>query len=136
MYESTRIMAESIADGMRMEDPEVKIKIYNCASAERSDIITEMFKSKKILVGSPNINSGILGAVAALLEEIRGHAFVGKKAATFTSYGWSPVALKMMNARLQEGGLEVVNDGIKIQWKPDAKGVQECREFGKNFIHA
>ena len=60
MWDSTRRMAEAIARGITEADPAVAVKLYNIARSDKNDVITEIFKSKAILVGSSTINRGIL----------------------------------------------------------------------------
>ena len=52
MWDGTRKMAEAIAKGIELADPNVKIKLYNAAKTDKNDILTEVFKSKTIVVGS------------------------------------------------------------------------------------
>ena len=68
-------MAENIAIGIKVEDPEENIKLLNIAKADNNDVITEVFKSKTIVMGSPTINKGITVAAAGLLKEIEGLRF-------------------------------------------------------------
>jgi anaerobic nitric oxide reductase flavorubredoxin len=70
MWDSTRVMAEQIAAGIKSADDKVTVKLFNLAKTDKNDAITEIFKSKAILLGSPTVNNGILVAVAAILEEI------------------------------------------------------------------
>ena len=133
MYDSTRKMAEAIAEGIRQADDKVAVKLFNCARSDKNDIITEVFKSKALIVGSPTINKGILSAVAGLLEEIKGLGFKNKKAAAFGSYGWSGESAKVITGKLQEGGFEVPNDGLREMWNPDKQGREKCISFGKAF---
>jgi anaerobic nitric oxide reductase flavorubredoxin len=133
MWDSTRRMAEAIAEGIKQTDDKVAIKLFNCARSDKNDIITEIFKSKALLVGSPTINKGILSAVAGLLEEVKGLAFKKKKAAAFGSYGWSGESVKVITEKLKEGGFEVVNEGIREMWNPDKQGRENCINFGKTF---
>lgn len=79
MWDSTRVMAEQIAAGIREADDEVTVKLHNLAKTDKNDAITEVFRSKAILMGSSTINNGILVHVAALLEEIKGLKFKDKK---------------------------------------------------------
>ncbi len=131
MWNSTRIMAESIVQGIKEVDPQVSVKIFNIARRDKNDVITEIFKSKGIVLGSPTINKGYLSAIAALLEEIRGLGFKDKKAAAFGSYGWSGETVKLICESLRHSGWQVVNEGLKIQWKPDDAGINQSIEFGK-----
>jgi flavorubredoxin len=133
MWNGTRVMAEKIASGISKVDKKVNVKIFNIAKTDKNDIITEIFKSKAILVGSPTINRGILVSVAGLLEEIKGLQFKNKKAAPFGCYGWSGESTKIISESLQAAGFETVDDGIKAMWNPDAENVEKCIEYGSRF---
>ncbi len=136
MWESTRKMAESIIRGIRSADPDVTVKLFNSAREDKNDIITEIFKSKAILVGSSTINNGYLNSIGGLLEMVRGLKFKGKKAAAFGSYGWSGEAVKQITEHLSHAGFGIVNDGIRTLWVPDARAEQECADYGELFVKA
>jgi len=136
MWDGTKRMAEHIAKGIKQADKDVTVKLYNVSLSDKNDIVTEIFKSKGILIGSPTINRGILSAIAGLQEEIRGLGFKKKKAAAFGTYGWSGESVKMITEGLKTAGFEVVNDGIKALWNPDEKSLAECISFGKGFAEA
>jgi anaerobic nitric oxide reductase flavorubredoxin len=133
MWNSTRKMAEAIATGIKAVDNKVTVKVLNSAKSDKNDIITEVFRSKAVLVGSPTINKGILYSVAGILEVIQGLKFKGKKAAAFGAYGWSGESVKIINERLKEAGFEIVADGFRTLWKPDSKSLVDCHEFGKKM---
>ena len=96
MYDSTRHMAEAIAEGIKQQDQNTNIRIYNAANSDRSDVMTEIFRSKGVIIGSPTVNNGILSSVAAIVEELIGFGLTGKKAAAFGAYGWSPTSTKII----------------------------------------
>ena len=121
-------MAECIAQGLLEADPTLTVKLYNSAVDDKNDIVTEVFKSKAILVGSPTINYGFLYSIGGIMEMIRGLKFKNKKAAAFGSYGWSGEAVKQITALLQGAGLDVVNDGLRCQWNPDQATQETCRQ--------
>lgn len=134
MWNSTRVMAEQIAAGVREADPQVTVKLFNLAKTDKNDAITEIFKSKAILLGSPTVNNGILVAVAALLEEMKGLKFKHKKAGAFGSYGWSGESVKLLSEKLSDSGFEVVDQGLRITWSPDPEQINRCREYGRAFV--
>ncbi len=134
MWEGTKTMAENIALGIKQADSKVNIKLYNIAKTDKNDIITEIFKSKLILVGSPTIGKGITSATAGILEEIEGLGFKNKKAASFGCYGWSGESVAKINGLLEKSGFQIVNQGIKCLWNPDDAALLECVEFGKKLI--
>ncbi|MGQ4912680.1 MAG: anaerobic nitric oxide reductase flavorubredoxin [Candidatus Thorarchaeota archaeon] len=134
MWNSTRRMAEGIAEGIRSVDKKTTVRLFNCARSDKNDIITEVFKSKAILVGSSTIGNGILSSVAGLLEEIKGLRFKGKAATAFGSYGWSGEAVKIINNLLEESGFRIVGEGLRELWNPDEEAYQRCVGFGKEFV--
>ncbi|HEX7513968.1 MAG TPA: anaerobic nitric oxide reductase flavorubredoxin [archaeon] len=132
MWDGTRRMAEAIAHGITAADPDVTVKLFNIARSDKNDVITEIFKSKAVLIGSPTVNKGILSSTAAILEEMGGLKFQNKKAAAFGCYGWSGEAIKVISQRLKEGGFQVLNDGIMEKWNPNVKAIDNCIRFGKD----
>lgn len=133
MWNGTRVMAEQIAKGIGVADPELNIKLLSSSKTDKNDIIAEIFKSKAILVGSPTINKGILTSVAGLLEEVRGLGFKGKKAAAFGCYGWSGESVTVLNDMLTKAGFEVAADGLKVLWNPTGEAQAQCREYGRKL---
>jgi len=130
MWNGTRVMAEKIAQGIKQADPQVNLKLYNLAKSDRNDVMTEIFKSKAILVGSPTINRSVLTSIAGLLEEAKGLKFKNKKAAAFGCYGWSGESVKVIKGGLEAAGFQVVDDGIRCTWNPDQSGIDTCVEYG------
>ena len=132
MWNSTRKMAEAIAKGIKNVDKEVEVKLMNTSKDDKTDVLTEVFKSKTILVGSPTVNNGYLHSIAGILEMIKGMKLKGKKAAAFGSYGWSGEAVKQITEELKKSGLEILNDGIRVEWTPGVEMENKCNEVGEN----
>lgn len=133
MWNATKRMAEAIAEGIRSVTPGTTVKLYNAAEEDKNDIITELFKSKAFLFGSSTVNKGIMNATGGLLEMLRGLGFKNKKAAAFGSYGWSGESVAILEEKLRDAKIELVQDGLKVLWNPDEEALEKCREFGRNF---
>lgn len=133
MYGNTKKLAESIGAGIHKSSPETVVKILNASKTDGSDIITNVFKSKGIIVGSSAINNGILNTVSGLLQEICNLAVENKKAAVFGSYGWSPKPIDGIAEQLKNGGFDVYSEILKSQWSPDETTLEKAKEFGANF---
>jgi flavorubredoxin len=131
MWSGTRAMAESIAAGIREVKRDMAVKLFNASNTDKNDIITEVFKSKAIGVGSPTINQGMLHSIAALLEQMRGLKFKNKKAFSFGCYGWSGESVRMIQDGLSAAGFAVMGDGVRALWNPDEKAAEACVEFGR-----
>jgi len=136
MWNGTRIMAEAIAEGIRAASPNTTVKLHHTVKSDRTVMITDVFRSKMVLVGSSTINKGMLPSVAGILEEMRGLGFKRKKAAAFGSYGWSGESVKLITGRLGEAGFDMVNDGLRLLWRPDEQGREQCRQWGRELAAA
>lgn len=135
MWDGTRHVAEKIAEGIKKKDKKVNIKLHNSSKSDKNDIITDVFKSKLIIIGSPTINKGVLNSIAALLEIIRGLGFKEKKVSAFGCYGWSGESVELINESLKKSGFEVINNGFKALWNPDNESLNKAYEFGANLVN-
>jgi anaerobic nitric oxide reductase flavorubredoxin len=134
MWDGTRKAAEAIASGIKEANSSIAIKLYNAARSDNNDIITEIFKSKGIVVGSPTINKGVLHSIAGLMDVAKGMKFQQKKGAAFGCYGWSGESVKVVNELLEEAGFELINsEGLRMLWNPDEEAVAACIAFGKEI---
>lgn len=134
MWESTGKMASAIAHYLNEIDPEVRVKVFNIAKTDKNDIITEVFKSKAIAVGSSTCVNEVLPNVQAILHFMKTLKFKNKKAAAFGSYGWSGESVKLLEQRLAEAGFEVVDAQARIQWIPDNESIQQCRDVAEALL--
>lgn len=133
MWKSTRRMAEMIGDGIKSVDPETSVKLFSASHADKNDILTEIFRAKAFLVGSSTINKSILFSISGILDMVKGLGFKDKNVAAFGSYGWSGEHVDIIEQRLKEAKLNVVQPGIKELWNPDEEARQRCFDFGKQF---
>lgn len=136
MWGGTRKLAEGIAKGIAEASPSTDVRLHNVGKSDKNDAITDVFRSRAILVGSPTIGAGILSAVAGVLEEIKGLKFKGKKAGVFGCYGWSGEGNKVLAETLKASGFELVGEGLKNQWNPDEAGYAKAVEYGKMIAKA
>ena len=133
MWDGTRKLAEGIAQGIAEASPATAVVVHNAAKTDKNDVITDVFRSKAILAGSPTVNKGVLNAMAGIMEEISGLRFKNKKAAAFGCYGWSGESPKILSESLSKAGFEVVDEGHKCLWEPSADDVEAAREYGRSF---
>ncbi len=137
MWDGTRRAAEAIAEGIKQANKKITVKLYNTGRADMNDVVTEIFRSKAIVVGSPTINKGILHSIAALLEMAKGLKFQKKKGAAFGCYGWSGESAKLISDLLNEAGFELLDEeGLKMLWNPDEEAVTAAQEYGKKIGQA
>ncbi len=132
MSSNTRMMADAIAQGIHEVDPGVAVKIYNVARHDKNEILTQVFRSKGILVGSSTMNNVMMPKVAGMLEEITGLRFRNKRASAFGSYGWTGGAVDRIQTRLMDAGFDI-SLSLKAKWRPDGSALAQCREHGRQL---
>jgi flavorubredoxin len=129
MWGSTAKMARAIADGLAAGG--AKPSLIPLQGSHRSDVAAELLEAGALLVGTPTINNNMfpsLGDVFLYLEGLRPRNLVG---AAFGSYGWSGEGVPQINAILEKMKVELVSEGIRVQFVPDERDLDECRELGK-----
>lgn len=131
MWGATHQMADFIAKGLR--DAGLSYKIYNAATADRNDVLAEIFKAKGILLGSSTVNNGILTSLAPYLEDLMGLKFINKVGAAFGSYGWSGESPKLLSEHLEKSKIKVLQEPLKVKYMPDETELENCRSFGRTF---
>lgn len=131
MWNGTKLLAENIAEGIRLADTDVTVKVKNLAKSDDNDLITEVFKSKTVVIGSPTISNSILHSVAGFIHLIKELKFKEKKAAAFGCYGWSGESVKVLNELMKNAGFEITSEGYRNQWNPDLDAQKKAVEFGE-----
>lgn len=134
MYDATRHMAEAIAEGLAAKG--VRYKLFNCALTDQSDLMTEIFKAKAVVIGSCTVNNTVMRATAGLLEEIKGHKLKGKTGAGFGSYGWSGEAPKIIISALEGAGFSVPLEPPRFRYRPTKEELSQCAAFGEKLAAA
>jgi flavorubredoxin len=129
MWNSTKVMAETIADGISSR--EVAVKPIHIRSSHRSDIMTEVLDAKAVVIGSPTLNNQIFPTVADILTYMKGLKPVNKIGGAFGSYGWSGEAARMIRNELEAMKFDTVEPELRIQYKPKAEDLTACYEYGK-----
>lgn len=133
MWNGTKTLAEKISEGIRLKDQDVVVKVHNLSKSDQNDLITEIFKSKIVLIGSPTIANSILHSIAGFIHLVKELKFKNKKAAAFGCYGWSGESVKVINNLMTEAGFEIIADGFRNNWNPDNNAKAEALEFGKKI---
>ncbi len=131
MYESTAKMAHRIAEGMKKGG--LRCKLYNCSVTSHTDLLTEIFRCRAVVIGSCTVNNTFLRPVAALLSDMEGLKMKGKPAAAFGSYGWSGEAPVKISERLDSMGMKKVQEPLRVKYRPDSEDLEKCVEFGRRF---
>lgn len=134
MWEGTAKIAHKIADEIHIQSPDTVVKLYNISKSDKNEVMTEVFKSKAVAVGSPTVSNSILSSVAGWMEFMKHLKFKNKKAAAFGCYGWSGESVKVLQEKLKEGGFQVVEENVKSLWNPDEEDFSKVPALVKALL--
>ena len=134
MWQGTRRMAEAIGTGLAAEG--VPYKIFHMAITDRNDVLTEIFQSRAVIIGSPTLNQGLLPTITPIMEDLKGLRFQNKIGAAFGSYGWSGEGVKQIEEHLGRCKIPVAAEGVLAKWQPRAEDLQKCEALGRKVASA
>ena len=131
MWGSTTKMARAIDESLATAG--VNVKLMSTSTIHRSDIVTELLDAGALVVGSPTINNNIFPSVADVMSYIKGLRPKNLIGAAFGSYGWSGEAPKHLHAMLEEMGLAVIAEPLRVNYVPDERALAACCELGETI---
>ena len=134
MWNGTRAIAHAIEEEIKRQSPSTVVKVFHIAKSDKNEVMTEVFRSRAIAVGSPAVVNDILSSVTGWLAFLKSLKFKNKKAAAFGCYGWSGENIKILQAKLKEAGFAVVDENVKSLWNPDAEDFAKVPELVKSLL--
>ena len=127
MWDGTKALAHALANEIQALSPDTRVKIFNISQTDKNDIMTQVFISKAIALGSPTVGQSILSSVAGWLHFLFELKFKKKKAAVFGCYGWSGEGVEVLEEHLVKAGFEVVGPKVKVNWNPKQENLSEMK---------
>ena len=112
MWHSTEILARTITEAFAKRG--IPAAFYDIKATPLSDIVTDIFTSKYLAVGSPTINNQMMPTIAAFLCYLKGLRPVNHKAFAFGSYGWGGQSIGYVEDELKAAGCEIILDKIRV----------------------
>ncbi|MBF0327845.1 MAG: FprA family A-type flavoprotein [Nitrospirae bacterium] len=131
MWHSTEQMTLPIVQGIR--DAGVDCKVIKLRASAMSVAIKEFWKARACLIGTPTLNNIMYPSVAHFLTHLRGLRPKNRMVGAFGSYGWGGGAVKEAYEEFKRMGLEAVEPGLQILFKPSLDDEMKCYEYGKAF---
>lgn len=134
MWNGTEAIAHAIAEEIKRQSPATVVKVYNIAKSDKNEVMTEVFKSRAIAVGSPTYINGVLASVSGWLAFLKSLKFKKKRAAAFGCYGWSGEGVKVLQESLQDAGFAVIDEHVKSLWNPGEDDFAKIPELVKALL--
>lgn len=131
MWGSTAEIARAILEGI--VESGVEGQLFAVPQTDHTTVIGALLEAKGIVVGSATHNRRPLLNITALMEDLIGLRPVKKIGAAFGSHGWGGGAVPLLEKSLQEAGIDVVQEGLALAWRPTPQERAEAVAFGRAF---
>ena len=134
-YGSTTRMAEAVQAGAESV-PGLRVSLYDLEGGEIAPFVDLIEQADALAFGSPTVNGDAVKPIWDLLSSLAGISLRGKIGAAFGSYGWSGEAVPMIEDRLRGLKMRVPVSGLRLQLRPTAAELDNCRAFGRQIAEA
>lgn len=129
MWNSTKIMAEEIAQSIASEG--VEVRLHHLSGTDRATVMEDILEARAVVVGCPTLNTYLFPTVADFLSYARGLKPRGRIGAAFGSYGWGGGACKAVRENLEAAGMVLPFQDLEVRYVPKEDDLGKCRELGK-----
>ncbi len=131
MWHSTEHMTIPIMQGIQSAG--VEVEVLKLRSTPMSQAIKRIWESRAMLIGTPTLNNIMFPTVAEFLTHLRGLRPKNRLAGAFGSFGWGGGAVKEAYELFKKMGLETVEPGVEVLYRPSAEDENKCFDFGRQF---
>ena len=130
---NTAAMAAAVGEGITEAGKEAVVTDISSVSMD------DLQAASAFALGCPAMGAEVLeeAEMEPFVAEVEEFAS-GKKIALFGSYGWGDGEwMRDWEARMQSAGVELVGGaGLMCHETPDAEGLEECKELGRQLANA
>ena len=131
MWHSTEHMTIPIMEGIKAAG--IDAEVLKLRSTPMSVAIKRVWESRAMLIGTPTLNNIMFPTVAEFLTHLRGLRPKNRLTGAFGSYGWGGGAVKEAYEAFKKMGLDAVEPGVQVLYRPSAEDDKICFEFGRQF---
>lgn len=130
MYGHTEEMAEVVARELAVQGVKA-IRMYDVSKTHASYIISDIFKYKGVIFGSPTYSNELHPSLEALVTKLDHMGVQKHYLGIFGSFTWSGAAVKKLTAFAESVKWEVVGESVEEKHALKADKYEACRQLGK-----
>ncbi|MBA4416949.1 MAG: MBL fold metallo-hydrolase [Syntrophus sp. (in: bacteria)] len=131
MWHSTERMTVPVVQGIK--DEGVDCKVIKLRASPMSLAIKEFWEARGCLIGTPTLNNLMFPSVAEFLYHLGGLRPKNRIMGAFGSFGWGGGGVKEANEAIKRMGIETVEPGVQVQYRPSADDEIKCYEYAREF---
>ena len=112
MYGNTKQLTEAVAEGV-VAGGIKKVVVYNVSKTDTSFILSDIFKYKALIIGSPTYMGGIYPLIEKLLTGIEHRGIKNRLYSCYGSFTWAGAAVKRLTSFAEEMKWELVGNPVE-----------------------
>jgi len=128
MYGNTAKMADVIARQLSVRGIK-NIRVYDASKTHASYIISDIFKYKGFIIGSPAYNNELFPAVESLVTKIEHMGIKNRLLGIFGSYGWNGGGVKNLQKFAENIKWELVHEPVEEKGTLKNEKFAQCIEL-------
>lgn len=131
MYGNTEQMAELVAQGVAAAGVK-NVVMHNVSKSHPTTIISDIFKYKSLIIGSPTYSNELYPEISSLLSKIKTRDIKGRIFSCFGSFSWAGVAAKTLEHFAQDMKWDIVSCPVEQQYSLSEDKERSFFELGEN----
>ncbi len=129
MYGNTERMMEAVANALAAERSAV-IKVHNVSRIHASYILSDIWRYRAVVLGSPTYNTGLFPLMDHLTRLIENKQLKDRICGLFGSYGWSGGAAAELRSFAARISWELVEPVVEVKGTATEDDIRACRLLG------
>ena len=130
MYGHTQQLTEAIAEGI-VAGGVKKVVIHNVSKTDTSFILSDIFKYKALIIGSPTYMGGVYPLIENLLAAIEHRGIKNRLYSCYGSFTWAGAAVKKLTAFAKTMNWELIGTPVENKQAVFAEKYQAAFELGQ-----
>ncbi|MBR8732136.1 Nitric oxide reductase [Porphyromonas levii] len=136
MYGNTDELAEVIGRSLGAHGVD-RVVMHHMGHSSASQVISDVFRYKAVIVGSPTYNNGMWPRVEDVLHQLSERQIPDRLYATFGSGTWNPNTIKPLETWCEkQKNWTKVAESLKISQAPSAEDKDKAWEMGRIIAQA
>lgn len=132
MYGNTEQMAEAIAEGC-VAGGIRKVILHSVSKSHQSYILSDIFRYKGLIIGSPTYSNVLYPGVESLLSKIVVREIRNRYLGLFGSFTWAGAAARHLQAFGENSKMELISNALEIKQSLSQDSYAECVALGKKM---
>ena len=112
MYGNTQQLTEAVAEGL-VTGGIKDVVVYNVSKTDTSFILSDIFKYKALIIGSPTYMGGLYPLIEKLLVAIENRGIKNRLYSCYGSYSWAGAAVKRLTDWSEKMNWELVGNPVE-----------------------